>query len=1172
MEIEDKIIAILKDHGRLKANDIVLRINEKFNNDIDVRTVNKVLYYKLKDKVYQDSNYRWSLDSGEHLQQPQETNKYADTPLSRLSSYYLDCLSRDMEAGLSVFASSKYESLDYGQLTVLPQLTDDIANLYSSDNCKRAINKVRQDKHRLVLQLGYPVYLRKARSNSTFFVEPLLLIPFDTQSFLYGGTPSLMDEVPRFNFESLSKLSGLRRYELFEEAMTLSDELGINNPSADQPNFEEVAIRLQQIRPQWKWIETVHPDNLTSKKLKEASSEGIYNAAAIFFSERSKYTQGLEKELTDFKKLNIEKYKSSALGHWISREFPAPEQKDIALIEPLPLNDEQRNAVRKALQSPLTVVTGPPGTGKSQVVTSIIINAVYQGQKVLFASKNHKAVDVVEERVNGLTSKPVMLRLGSNELQSELAQYLSGLLSSNTSKVDNDQYETAKQKHDELIKRTERIKHLQSDLLRIRNITDKLEQDVENFREALGDDLFAQIKNWDETIFQDIDVLLKKYSVALQYADRAKQPFLVRLFWFIIKKARFEKAASSYKNLKKYISLFNVKDTEIAVSENSLALYLAVLNQLNERLQNATDISTFFKSLRALQNHKSLFQLSMETKVVEDETADNSQELWETWLRLLPDKLTEEQRKAIGDYTALLNIIVAAKSESRYPDKNIRNQFDKLQGKVTNILSCWAVTSLSVKGRVPFESGFFDLVIIDEASQCDIASALPLLYRSKRAVIIGDSKQLTHICSIDTNQDIQLLEKYDLREDFLSWSYTGHSLFELAQGFGKGSDNIVVLRDHHRSHADIINFSNKEFYDGNLRIATNYEKLKRILDEPVVRWKDIVGNVVSPSTGSSLNPTEAEAVVRELKRLIDTNYNGTIGVVTPFRPQANRIRDLVNIDQRLSEQLIKHDFLVDTVNKFQGDERDIMIFSPVVSSGMREGSKLFLARTGNLFNVAITRARAALIIVGDKNACSSCGVKYMERFVKYVNQLKPEDIISEAEEKDYGPIYPPVSSSAVVSDWEKILYVELYKKGIRTMPQYQIEQYALDLALCQGKRKLDIEIDGEKYHKSWDGELCRRDQIRNMRLIELGWDVMRFWVYEVRDDINTCVNRIQAWHKNTTENLIQAIDKPEKDTDSHTTAPTISSIKTTGIRSKKCRFCGSPAMPGDNVCFNCKSE
>ena len=92
-----------------------------------------------------------------------------------------------------------------------------------------------------------------------------------------------------------------------------------------------------------------------------------------------------------------------------------------------------------------------------------------------------------------------------------------------------------------------------------------------------------------------------------------------------------------------------------------------------------------------------------------------------------------------------------------------------------------------------------------------------------------------------------------------------------------------------------------------------------------------------------------------------------------------------------------------------------------------------------------------------------------------------------------------------------MFYRALYREGIRALPQYPVEKYVLDFALVDGERRLDIEIDGERYHRNWDGELCRRDQIRNQRLFELGWDVMRFWVYQVRDDLDRCVHRVREW-------------------------------------------------------------
>jgi very-short-patch-repair endonuclease len=189
-----------------------------------------------------------------------------------------------------------------------------------------------------------------------------------------------------------------------------------------------------------------------------------------------------------------------------------------------------------------------------------------------------------------------------------------------------------------------------------------------------------------------------------------------------------------------------------------------------------------------------------------------------------------------------------------------------------------------------------------------------------------------------------------------------------------------------------------------------------------------------------------------------------------------------------------------------------MIFSPVVSKGISDGCLRFLRRTPNLFNVAITRARAALIVVGNKGAAVNCGVDYLCRFSSYVDGLRKQKAVEEQwKQDDLGVHYPPVSNAEVVSDWERLFYRKLYEHGFRPIPQYSVEKYMLDLAMIDGERKLDIEVDGERYHRNWDGELCRRDQIRNQRLMELGWDVLRFWVYQIRDDLQECLDKVNKW-------------------------------------------------------------
>ena len=139
-------------------------------------------------------------------------------------------------------------------------------------------------------------------------------------------------------------------------------------------------------------------------------------------------------------------------------------------------------------------------------------------------------------------------------------------------------------------------------------------------------------------------------------------------------------------------------------------------------------------------------------------------------------------------------------------------------------------------------------------------------------------------------------------------------------------------------------------------------------------------------------------------------------------------------------------------------------------------------------------------------------IAYLRDFAAYVKNLEQENRDHRKQElDDLGPQYPTVSNPERVSAWEHILYTALYNSGIKALPQYQVEKYVLDLAVFDGDRKLNIEVDGEHYHRNWTGELCRRDQIRNHRMLELGWDVMRFWVYEVRDDLDGCVSRTAEW-------------------------------------------------------------
>jgi len=533
----------------------------------------------------------------------------------------------------------------------------------------------------------------------------------------------------------------------------------------------------------------------------------------------------------------------------------------------------------------------------------------------------------------------------------------------------------------------------------------------------------------------------------------------------------------------------------------------------HSKFEAAKEVVVYQKALEQLRQGEPFEKIASARKTISEEIATNSAQLWTDWVQLAPSRLTPDQRKDLADYTALLQVITG--QNGQVINQQVRNRARTLQTKVSRLFSCWAVTSLAAKGKLPFEGAHFDLVVIDEASQCDIASALPLLFRAKRSVIIGDPMQLRHISALSHHKDTELLVKYGLVETRPAWMYSVKSLFDLAAGIADHSQ-IINLRDHHRSHADIIEFSNHHFYDGKLRVATRYDRLKRPRGQNAgVIWQDVPGRTIRPGASGAQNQIEAEAVVGALYDLLVTRqYEGTVGVVTPFRAQEQLLQKMIAQSEQLSNAALRSELLVDTVHGFQGDERDVILFSPVVSEGMTDGALRFLRNNGNLFNVAITRARGLLHVVGDRGAALASGIEYLSKFATHVQTVGVRRMTPiEEQPSGTGPDYPAVAHPERVSDWERFFYRELSKANVRPMPiaQFSVEQYDLDLAFFVGDFKLNVEIDGERYHRNWTGELCLRDQLRNLRLIELGWEVKRFWVYEIRDRLPDCVNDVQEW-------------------------------------------------------------
>jgi superfamily I DNA and/or RNA helicase len=253
------------------------------------------------------------------------------------------------------------------------------------------------------------------------------------------------------------------------------------------------------------------------------------------------------------------------------------------------------------------------------------------------------------------------------------------------------------------------------------------------------------------------------------------------------------------------------------------------------------------------------------------------------------------------------------------------------------------------------------MVVIDEASQCDIASALPMIYRAKSAVIIGDPLQLPHITSVQEHEQDFVIDQLGLSHS--KYNYVSNSLFNHSEWLSNRSGmESQFLDEHYRCHPDIVNFSNHYFYKlkagQELTIRTKAEDFK--FGVPGLHWVDVIGQ----SQKRNENTAEVAKCIQLATKLAQQFPDASIGIVTPFKHQKQALQSALN-------QLPNRESIVcDTVHQFQGDEKDIMILSLVVTEESRDSLSNFInIYSPFILNVAITRARSAMYIVGNKDYC-----------------------------------------------------------------------------------------------------------------------------------------------------------------------------------------------------------
>jgi hypothetical protein len=385
-------------------------------------------------------------------------------------------------------------------------------------------------------------------------------------------------------------------------------------------------------------------------------------------------------------------------------------------------------------------------------------------------------------------------------------------------------------------------------------------------------------------------------------------------------------------------------------------------------------------------------------------------------------------------------------------------------------LPLWVSTAMASQS-IPMEAGVFDILVIDEATQCTVTNVLPLIFRAKRLVVIGDADQLPAIPAVGQAAESALSARYELPEEVLQ--LLGHNTNDLYRAAVRcmpgGRNRVRLLNEHYRSHPLIIGFSNQHVYQKKLRLRTKPVSKDNLPFGSAIHGRNVVGACGRGDFGSSwINENEANEVKRLLQEIsnVAALRSMSVGVVTPFRAQEKLITE------KVGNMEVAGNIQIGTAHAFQGDERDIMIFSPVVSNGMSPGAARWVEEPKNLINVAITRARHGLFVVADFAQCrAQPGI--LGNLIKYVETVELLRTTS-MEELD-------LFSWMTVQGWNP--QVHKHEHGIE-----------VDFALTHQGRTLAIEVDGRQ-HESATAE----DSARDAMLVGKGYEVLRVPAREVRE-------------------------------------------------------------------------
>ncbi|HEY7849312.1 MAG TPA: DEAD/DEAH box helicase, partial [Ktedonobacterales bacterium] len=824
--------------------------------------------------------------------------------------YYHDCFAADARGGVisNVLDKAQAEYLMFSD-GVEGLLTGQITRLEVSLSAGITAQNAADVNRREKFLIYGSIFLvgrgpgQGPRKKGDLFCAPLLYWPARIEQEGSQAWLTIDLEEQRINFPLLASLIDA---ENDEQAQAYAEAILGQAPSApfDHATIREFAAVVGELIPNLRTDDLLaYPELQREEAVRDLvehdSPVQLLCASAVALARRPTEARGVLTELQmmaqrgdtsvplgaifDDAPLPTRAGRAGALGAAARPAAPAAR----SILSGAELSAAQTTVLRHAEQRPLTLVIGPPGTGKSFTIAQLILDAVARGQTVLLTSKMNKAVDVVVEKLKPhLGALTIILRGGDRRYRDELKQFLDNLFDGTGA--------PSKSRPGEIEMLEERLRAADGELASLdAEIVYILESET-RWTETQRAFIAAQAPAYDE------DAALSLGPDALSGAQeelRRLSSGRAPLTGWLQGRKREQRAGEIA--------------TQLGMDESALD----ALDQVVDRERLRAALTDYAADLISRDDINAL--LTRHARLRADRGA------------LVGELLSARRRDALAD-ALRLNRRTLALFKTALEARSTAEQ-DKIFGELDfsallGAFPIWAVTNPHAAELLPLQREMFDIVVVDEASQCDVASALPLLYRARRAVVCGDPKQLRHLSWLREDRQAALASQHGLSASQRSqWNYRTHSLLDVINGALPSQDDVVLLDEHYRSLPQIIEFSNQQFYGGALRVMT---RRPDTLGQRSVELRKVNGT----RRKEGYNVEEVEAIIKEINKIATAeakkpaNERVSIGVLSPYRDQVNYLNR--QLAAKLKSKIVQdHDIAVGTAHTFQGDERDIMLIS-----------------------------------------------------------------------------------------------------------------------------------------------------------------------------------------------------------------------------------------------------